>query len=52
MKDGENFSGLINHSSVFMKNNIVLFGGKNSNKNNNNLLNIFNLETVWSKKEL
>ena len=36
-----------------MKNNIVLFGGKDSHRNLNNFLNIYNLEDlVWSKKEL
>ena len=48
MKDGEDFPGLKFHSSVFMKNNIVLFGGVDSDWTKNNLFHIFNLETsVW-----
>ena len=36
-----------------MKNNIVIFGGYSSNKNRNNVLNIYNLATrTWSQKEL
>ena len=36
-----------------MKNNIVLFGGADSNYNSNNILNIYDLEKdVWSMKEL
>ena len=53
MKEGEDFPGLYWHSAVFMKNNIVLFGGKDSYRNLNNIFHIFNLETgAWSQKEL
>ena len=53
MKDGEDFPDLIFHSSVIMKNNIVLFGGWDSNINLSNTLKIYDLETgVWSQKEL
>ena len=57
MKDGEDFPVIYCQSSVFMKNNIVLFGGIDSNveRNNdsnderNNVFNIYNLETrTWS----
>ena len=49
MKEGEDFPGLSHHSSVFMKNNIVLFGGRDSNFNLNNIFHIYNLETnKWS----
>ena len=52
MKDGEDFPGLSEHSAVFIKNNIVLFGGKDSFKMNN-VFHILNLETGgWSIKEL
>ena len=51
--EGEDFPGLRSHSSVFMKNKIVLFGGYDSNGDRNNVLNIYDLETkVWSQKEL
>ena len=51
MREGEEFPDLRQHSLVFMKNNIILFGGKNSNKDKNNVLHIFNLETEeWSQK--
>ena len=49
MKDGEDFPCLCNFSSVFMRNNIVLFGGEDNNGNRNNVLNIYDLEElVWS----
>ena len=49
MKDGEDFPGLRFNSSVFMKNNIVLFGGNDLNGKMNNVFHIYNLETeVWS----
>ena len=53
MKEGEDFPDLIYHSSVFMKNNIVLFGGIDKNYHMNNVFHIFNLKTnTWSQKEL
>ena len=53
MKEGEDFPSLSGHSSVFIKNNIVLFGGIDSNGKNNNVLNVFNLQTnAWSQKQL
>lgn len=53
IKDGEDFPSLSSHSSVFLKNNIVLFGGRDRHGNLNNILNIFNLETkAWSNKIL
>lgn len=52
-KEGEDFPDLSYHSSVFMKNNIVLFGGKDLSGNRNNVLNIYDLkEKTWSQKEL
>ena len=48
MKDGEDFPCLKNHSSVFMKNNIVLFGGRDSYGKMNNAFHIYNLEArMW-----
>ena len=53
MKEGEDFPGLRLHSSVFMKNNIVLFGGRDTNWKTYNVFHIYNLDTEeWSKKEL
>ena len=53
MRNCEDFPCLKFHSTVFMENNLVLFGGKNSNGKRNNELYIFNLETrTWSQKEL
>ena len=53
MKYSEDFPDLRMHSSVFMKNNIVIFGGEDFNKHDNNVLNIYDLEErVWSQKEL
>ena len=53
MKDGEDFPSLFDHSSLFMNNKIVLFGGENSNNKMNNIFHIFNLKTnKWSSKEL
>ena len=53
MKESKDFPGLKYSSSVFMKNNIILFGGEDSYDNNNNLLHIFNLKTnEWAQKEL
>lgn len=53
MKDGEDFPVLKQHCAVFMENNIVLFGGLDSNGKRNNVFHIFNLETeTWSKQEL
>ena len=53
MKEGEDFPGLQQHSAVFIKNNLVLFGGEDSHYNSNNALHIFNLKTnTWSQKEL
>ena len=53
MKEGEDFPGLRWHSSVFMKNSLVLFGVEDSNDNLNNVFHIFNLKTnKWSQKEL
>lgn len=44
MKDSEDFPGLKYHSSVMIENNIVLFGGKDSDYEDNNVLNIYDLE--------
>ena len=53
MKGGEDFPDLLNHSSVFIKNNIVLFGGRDSNEEINNVFHIYNLKArTWSQKEL
>ena len=53
MREGEDFPDLRAHSSVFVKNNIVLFGGTDSNRIKNNVFHIYNLETyAWSKKRL
>ena len=49
MEDGEDFPILCFHSSVFIKNNLVLFGGGDLFGEKNNELQIFNLETrIWS----
>ena len=42
LKKGKDFPDLLGHSSVFIEDNIVLFGGKGSNKKLNNRLHIFN----------
>ena len=55
MKKVEDYPDLVKHSSVFIKNNIVFFGGEDSyyNSNSNNVFHIFNLKTNrWSQKEL
>ena len=53
MSEREDFPDLRAHSSVFVKNNIVLFGGTDSNRIKNNVFHIYNLETyAWSKKRL
>ena len=53
IKEGEDFPDLWGHSSVFMKNKIVLFGGQDSNDDRNNVLNIYDLgKSAWSSKTL
>ena len=54
IQEGENFPSLYDHSSVFMKNKIVLFGGTNSSyRLENNDLKIYDLgKSAWSTKSL